>query len=307
MDALTPDFTEAEIAEALADTSEQVSAPSAEDLEPDEDAPYGYMIDPYTRTRRPKKKPGRQAKASRVPGRPLWPRSTDPVEADEVGSVRVGIGPAPSLEELKAARDDNGNTPAEDRAPETRRPTGKRGRGGTAEREKKASAPVPAFRAGPIAAGMNKLYLRVGKVVRAMDHDIGTAIMATTRKDGEDDVTVGEAWEEIAKTNPRIRAFLLKAISGGAWSSLFMAHAPIFLAILMKEGVRKHIPFGKLLGSVLDDDEDGPSEASSALGGLQGADVEQMMAMAQGMFAQMGAEMPRAAANGHVPRGTGSG
>ena len=145
---------------------------------------------------------------------------------------------------------------------------------------------------------MNKLYRRIGKFVRVMDHDIGSAIIASTQKDDEEDTTVGEAWEEIARTNPRIRAALLKAVSGGAYTSLFMAHAPIFLAILMKEGIRKRIPFGKIIGALLDSDDDGDSSGvSDALGGLQHGDVEQMMAAAQGMMEQMGMQVPQ------MPRG----
>ena len=64
---------------------------------------------------------------------------------------------------------------------------------------------------------MNRLYARVGRIVRVMDPVIGQAIIETTSKEAESEVTVGEAWEELARTNPRIRRVLLKLISGGAW------------------------------------------------------------------------------------------
>lgn len=251
-------------------------------LAPDADAPYGYMLDPGTGERRPKKRPGRQRVAP-----PLFTASTG----------------TPSLEDLKAAKDQGG--PDQDRSPDNppRRPKGKRAR--VRDRGvKPPPPPAPPFRAGPIATGMNKLYAKIGKLVRVLDYDIGSAILASTRKESEDDTTVGEAWEEIAKVNPRIRRFLLRAIEGGAWSGLMMAHAPILLAVLMKDAVRKHIPFMKLISALLEDDDDGtPSDVSDALGGLQGVDVEEMMGQAMRMAAQMaaGAAAPPRSA-GSTPR-----
>lgn len=192
-------------------------------------------------------------------------------------------GQSPSLDDLKANAGDKA-TAEGDRAP------GKPGKGGKRARRPKTEASVPPFRAGPIATGMNKLYARTGKIVKVMDPVIGEAIISTTRKESDDDVTVGEAWEELAKTNPRIRAFLLKMIQGGAWGQLIMAHAPIFLAVIMKDGIRKHIPFMKLIEAVLSDDETTgeQSPVSAAMGGMTPADMEQAMNFAQGMMAQMG-------------------
>jgi hypothetical protein len=136
---------------------------------------------------------------------------------------------------------------------------------------------------------MNKLYAKAGKIIKVMDPEIGNAILSVTRKESDDDVTVGEAWEEIARTNPRIRMFLLKMIAGGAWTQLLMAHAPILLAVVMKDQVRKHIPFMRLVSALLEDDEDGtPSDISEAFGGLTPDDAEQMANFAQTMATQMG-------------------
>jgi len=190
----------------------------------------------------------------------------------------ASFGTSPSLDELKASKDDR----EEDRAPgKVKR--GKRGK------EPRQAPEVPPFRAGPIAAGMNKLYLRAGKLVRVMDPDIGTAIIETTRKETDDDVTVGEAWEELAKTNPRIRAFLLKLISGGAYGQLLMAHLPIVLAILMKDAIRKRLPFQRIMDAMLVDrdeatGEEAPSDIAAMMGNLSPADVQQMMGMAQAMM-----------------------
>jgi hypothetical protein len=176
--------------------------------------------------------------------------------------------------------------PDEDRAPV-------RGKRPRLKLPKPEPEDVPAVRAGVIAKGMNKLYLRAGKIVKVMDADIGEAMISVTKKETPDDVTVGEAWEELAKANPRIRAFLLKLITGGAYTQLFMAHLPIFLAVIMKDGIRKHIPFMGIINATLTDDEPQqpgqpqPSDISQFLGGLTPDDASQMMQMANGLMEQM--------------------
>lgn len=246
-------------------TPREPEATEAISLEPDDTAPYGYMIDRGTGERRAKKRPGRQRR------------------------VRSTGAPSPVDFTEKIDR-------AEDRAP------GTANRKTKARKDAKPVEPVPPFRAGPIATGMNRLYARVGKLVRVWDADIGGALISITRKESDDDTTVGEAWEEIARTNPRIRAFLLKMLEGSAWSSLFMAHLPVFLAIAMKEQVRRHLPFGKFISAFLDTDEDGPSEVSEALGGIQSADVSQMMQMMAPMMGPMfdAMNLPRSATFNHT-------
>lgn len=146
----------------------------------------------------------------------------------------------------------------------------------------KRETPTPRYVKGVIATGMTKLYQRTGRIIKALDKDIGTAVI-------ESAADCGEAWDELARTNPRVRKFLLKLIGGGAIGAIIMAHAPILLAIVMKDGIRKHIPFMSLFNSVLSDDDDGSAgDISSLLGGINPGDMQQMMAMAQGMAAGMG-------------------
>lgn len=178
----------------------------------------------------------------------------------------------------------------EDRAPEVKKTRGRR-----KVREDKPEKEIPPFRAGPIAKGMNKLYAKVGKVVRAVDPVVGQAIINATKKEFDDDVTVGEAWEEVAKYNPRVRAFLLMMMSGQGWASLFWAHAPIFLAILMKDGIRNRIPFMGAATALLEPEDDGTPGISEMLGGLNASDIESMMGMFSDGLEQMArnASMPR--------------
>lgn len=217
----------------------------AEGLDPE--APYGYTIDRKTGQKRPRKRAGRAATVNPAPA----------------------TGP-----ETPAAEREPDRVPGKVKPPEPRR----RGR---PPKVKPEPEPLPVFRAGPIAKAVNKLYLRAGKLVRAMDPDIGTAIISMTRAESEDDATVGEAWEEVARLNPRIRAILLKLITGGAWSQLFMVHAPLLLAILLKERVAKRLPLMGLLSSFLNDDEDEPAAAGPAgglLAGLTQEDIQEAMA-----------------------------
>lgn len=244
------------------DTAERSYTP-AEGLDPQ--APYGWTIDRATGEKRPKKRAG-----------------------------RVKINPAP--DETPEPEQTTQREP--DRVPGRVRPAPKRGR--TRRTPKPAPEPMPAFRAGPIAKSVNKLYLRAGKLVRAMDPDIGTAVISMTRKETddegrpvEDDVTVGEAWEEIARLNPRIRAMLMTLISGGAWSQLFMVHAPLLLAILMKESIARRLSLMNLLSSFLNDDEDEPASQGPA-GGLLAGLTQEDVAQAMAAFNQF---MPGAAAN----------
>ena len=246
-------------------TADTTSPTEVETDGPSDEAPFGYMTDPTTGERRPKKRPGRRSKAAVPPA-----------------------GKSPALEELQMLGSLSGD--AEDTAPGTP-PKGKRKPAMKAES-------LPPFRAGVIAKGMNRLYRRAGRLLRLFDQDIGSAVIACTMTDPDDDedTTVGEAWENLAKTNPRIRAFLLRMMTGGAWTGLFMAHMPIFMAVAMKDGIRERIPLMGLANALLTDEpepehgnagEPVPSGMAQMMGGIGPEDMAQMMAMAQGLMGQM--------------------
>lgn len=232
------------------DPQEQTTTP--DDMGPDEQAPFGYMIDPGTGDKRPKKRPGKQA------GTP----------------ARTPVAEEPPVD------------PSGDRAPgsaRTRRRTRRAGR--LAAPPKAEPEPAPPFRAGPIAKGVNRIYARAGRIVRAMHHEVGTAVILSTRKESEDDVTVGEAWEEVARTNPRIRSFLLKVVSGGAWGQLVMAHAPILLAIFMIDGIRRRLPFQRLVEAFFEPEDQGDGTAAEpTVAGMNLGDLSQLAGLAQNLM-----------------------
>lgn len=254
----------------------------ADDAAPDP-APYGYMTDPGTGEKRPRKRPGRRSAGTKVPA-----------------------GPAPSLEELQGL-----GTIAE--GPEGDTAPGAPPKGRKVKLSKPAE-PLPPFRAGPIAKWVNTQYRRVGRVVRMMDRDIGTAIIACTKRPpAEDDdedthVTVGEAWEEVAKNNPRIRRTILNAMAGGSVMQLFWAHAPIFLAIAMKDSIRSRLPLMGFIEAIAGDGDEPDGEGydggmGGMFAGLRPEDMAQMMAMGEQMMQQMAGQVGRPG-NG-VPRQPG--
>lgn len=268
---------------------------------PDEKAPFGYMADPAAPGgKRPKKRPGRQAVKKTAAPEPPEPEQQEGPPAGGPDEVPAE-DPAPERTPLERAPD---------RAPQTGK---RRGRGARAKATAAPAviAPKPPkevipFRAGPIAKGMNKLYRKIGKILRVANGPLGQAFIDITRKEDEDDVTVGEAWEELARVNPRIRGVLMKVVAGGAVGGLLMAHMPILIALLMLDPVARHFPLGRLLVALMADDEDQGEDdgedqddvdgfPSFPAGGLNGllagmsqADMAQAVAFAQQMGDQIG-------------------
>ena len=272
---------------AETDIPTQVNGTATQDSAVDPEAPYGWMTDPVTKELRPRKKPGA--------------RKAAPPRAD---------GSPPSLEELRAAGPAREQEEKQDRAPGGRASLRRGRRRSVLQKitEPKPADELPPFRAGPLAKAVNKLYRRIGRILKMIDHDMGIAVLACTRKEEEDDVTVGEAWEELARTNPRVRAFLLRLTTGGAVASLLEAHLPILLALVMKDAIRRHIPFMRLIEAWAEEipgdeededdqeDEDGsgmPAGLGKLFSGLTPEDMAQMHHVANSMAAQMAAKMPR--------------
>lgn len=247
------------------------SAAAAADPGPDA-APFGWTTDRKTGERRPK----------RAAGRP-----------------RI----APSIDELKANRTEAeaASGPPAPREPDIAPASGRRRRRDTTPDEL-GQAAKDLGKPGMITKGVNRLYRRAGKIVKAMDRDIGIAIIEATKntadKDEPDD-SVGAAWEEVCKTNPRIRRFVLRCLAGGAWSQLVMAHAPILLAIILKDGIRRRLPMANFLEAFLSTDEADELDAADAAegGGLAGLmagmtpeDLQQIVGLARNLTNGMAAK-----------------
>lgn len=242
---------------------EQISDPPVS-MEPDADAPFGYMRDAETGERRPKRSPGRQRR-----------RPSDEAPATS--------GQTPSIEELKA----NGKPKrTEDTAPGT----DTRSRRQRAK-DKAEQQDIPPFRAGPIAKGVNRQYRKAGRIARLFDPQIGAALIECATPDpdveeGESGGTVGEAWEELARTNPRVRAWLHRRLQQGAIMALLWAHLPLLLAAIPRMPFLRRIPWDKLMIALVDDEpeqQQGPGMPPAMAGmfaGLTEQDMTDMMTMA---------------------------
>jgi hypothetical protein len=258
----------------------------------DVEAPYGWIRE-KDGTLRPKKTAGRPRKPPSVDELKAE-RERQPLETEFPTVTGTGTVPGSALD---------GDRPPEKPRRRHRATDGSRG----GKPPGRPSPPAPQFREGQIAGGMNRLYRRAGKMLKVFDQEIGQAFIEATRKEDEADITVGEAWEEVARGNPRIRRFLLRMISGGAYGQLFMAHAPILLVIMMKPAVQKRLPFNKLVAAFLDNgDTSGEAPAAGTpFEGLRPEDVEQMQAAAMAMAAQMMNRQPQAGPRAPTADGQG--
>jgi hypothetical protein len=259
--------TETSESDPLAGFAALMAGGKAEAEGPADPAPYGYTVD-RDGTERPKKAPGRPRKS-------------------------------PSLEDLKAQWEADpapGAAPPGDRPPAAPKGRGRRSRAKAGTAADRPAPPVPQYlrSEGGIAKAVNRQYRKLGKLISVFDPDVGGAFITCTRAVDEDDITVGDAWEQLAKTNPRVRAFLLRMLAGGAVGQLVWAHMPILGAILMKDAIRRRIPIGNLLFAFTGDDEEGASEPHGhtegppgTVEGLKQEDVAQMMAFAQATAERM--------------------
>lgn len=232
------------------------------------EAPYGWTPD-GAGGMRPKKSPGRPRKS-------------------------------PSLDDLKARREaeppgaPDSPSGAGDRPPAALK--GRRRRAGSPREEPRPAPPVPqAYRyEGGLAKGINRLYRKAGKIAIALGVEPeGRALVEMTRVEDADDITVGDAWEQLCRTNPRVRAIWLRLLAGSAAGQVFMAHLPVLIAFLMRDGVRQRVPFGRLIAAMSQGEEEGASpgegegEPGTPFGAPSSQDMAAMMAMAQAVAEQM--------------------
>lgn len=240
-----------------ADDPAELPGAAADGPPPDDPdrAPFGWTKDPKTHEWRPKKSPGRPK-----------------------------LHPPPGPEEVAAAPPIT--------AP-TDQPPPPRGRKRRKPAPSDADMPMP--KGGIIAKGVDRLYRRAGRILRIIDNEVGLAVIECTRPDPDDPdaPTAGQAWEALARDNPRVRSWLLGLLKGGTWQDLIMVHAPIGMALLTRDWVRRLIPgatFERAAEVLLEQDEDsGPDD-------LTPADAEDMQrtaeAQAQRIASKMGVKVP---------------
>lgn len=92
--------------------------------------------------------------------------------------------------------------------------------------EPKAPAPVITYTNGMFRAPITALYEQAGGLISYVAYPVGV----TTQQQAAE---CGNAWDELAKSNPAVRKWLHSMTRTGAWGKLFAAHLPIFMTALM--------------------------------------------------------------------------
>lgn len=87
-------------------------------------------------------------------------------------------------------------------------------------------------RAGTIKRGITDIYITLGALAVPFDPVCGQAIIEAAEN-------AGEALEELAKADPRVRRALLALLQTSAWGGVIAAHAPIIMAVASHHFVNK--------------------------------------------------------------------
>jgi hypothetical protein len=126
------------------------------------------------------------------------------------------------------------------------------------KQNKSAAAPRMPAQLGKQVA---ELYGLAAMMLMAFDPPCATAVMESAER-------CGEAWENLARTNPGVRRVLVSLTQGSAWSSVVFANAPIISAIAIH-----HIPaVSKIMQRRFDAPDDTGDAGEAAEETSQGAD-----------------------------------
>lgn len=84
--------------------------------------------------------------------------------------------------------------------------------------------PPKEYRPGVLVKPLTDLYIALGTVILPLSHPVGTAFVQNAGP-------CAESLDELARTNPAARRFLMSLLTTGAWGKVIAAHLPILLAI----------------------------------------------------------------------------
>lgn len=99
------------------------------------------------------------------------------------------------------------------------------------EKKPKARKPTPAMPRSGLKGPLTNMYTGLGISLSMVDRNCGQAIVESA----ED---CAEAWEELARRNPKVRRALLMLLETSDVTKIIIAHAPIMMAI-----ASHHVPF----------------------------------------------------------------
>jgi hypothetical protein len=95
----------------------------------------------------------------------------------------------------------------------------------------KPRKPTPPMPKSGIAQGIANMYTGLGLGIGMVDPHCGMVIV-------ENSETCAQAWEELAKKNPKVRRALLMLLETSDVTKIVIAHAPIMMAL-----ATHHVPF----------------------------------------------------------------
>ena len=147
---------------------------------------------------------------------PTLPDGEQPTNANQEG-------PAPSRDNPRTrSADPRGRTATgRPRSPGTPPP---RGNATTAPRTvTREEETRPQYRPGILVEPLTDLYRTMGLVIMPFNQATSTAFLQNAEP-------CAQAWDELARTDPKMRAFLMSLLQTGGWAKVLVAHAPIAMA-----------------------------------------------------------------------------
>jgi hypothetical protein len=99
------------------------------------------------------------------------------------------------------------------------------------EKKAKTRKPTPPMPRSGLAGPLTNMYTGLGLSLSMVDRNCGQAIVESA----ED---CAQAWEELAKRNPKVRRALLMLLETSDVTKIIIAHAPIMMAV-----ASHHVPF----------------------------------------------------------------
>lgn len=94
------------------------------------------------------------------------------------------------------------------------------------EKKAKVRRPTPPMPRKGLAGPLTNMYTGLGMTVSMIDKQCGMAIVESA----ED---CAQAWEDLAKTNPKVRRALLMLLETSDVTKIVIAHAPIMMAVMV--------------------------------------------------------------------------
>lgn len=108
------------------------------------------------------------------------------------------------------------------------------------QKKEKVRKPTPPMPRNGIAAALTNVYTGLGMTVAMADRHCGMAIVESA----ED---CGQAWEDLARRNPKVRRALLMFLETSDVTKVIIAHAPIMAAVFAH-----HAPLGDAQVSLIE-------------------------------------------------------